>query len=55
MKLLVASEALYPENYDFDIVFDTVENRKARHTMARKHDPDAVVRYDSEEEMHESH
>lgn len=53
VKLLVASEALYPENYDFDIVFDTVENRKARHTLARKHDPNAVIRYDSKEEIHE--
>ena len=54
VKLLVASEALYPDNYDFDIVFDTVENRKARHAMERKHDPNAIVRY-AEEEIHESH
>lgn len=37
VKLLVAATELYPENYDFSIIFDTVENRKLRHTMERKH------------------
>lgn len=44
LKLLVPAGELYPEDYDFSIVFDSVANRKARHTMDRKHDPDAVVR-----------
>ncbi len=44
LRLLVPAEQLYPENYDFSIIFDTVANRKARHTMTRKHDPAAVVR-----------
>ena len=43
LELLVPAEQLYPEDYDFSIVFDTVANRKAAHTMARKHDPNAVV------------
>ena len=30
-------EELYPEDYDFSIVFDTVENRKIRHEMNRKY------------------
>lgn len=37
VKLHVAAEKLYPENYDFSIVFDTVENRKIRHDMERKY------------------
>lgn len=37
VKLLVAAEKLYPEDYDFSIVFDTVENRKLRHRMERKY------------------
>ena len=37
VKLLVAAEELYPEEYDFSIVFDTVANRKLRHQMTRKH------------------
>ena len=43
LALLVPAEQLYPEDYDFSMVFDTVANRKAAHTMARKHDPNAVV------------
>ncbi len=28
---------LYPEDYDLDIVLETVENRKARHKMGKRH------------------
>ncbi|WP_337101397.1 endonuclease MutS2 [Paenibacillus sp. YIM B09110] len=38
LRLYIAKEKLYPgEQYDMDIVFDTKENRKARHQMTRKH------------------
>ena len=37
LKLKVAASQLYPEDYDFSIIFDTVENRKARHQMERKY------------------
>lgn len=37
VKRLVSAAELYPEDYDFSIVFDTVENRKLRHQMERKH------------------
>ncbi|MCL1862036.1 MAG: DNA mismatch repair protein MutS [Defluviitaleaceae bacterium] len=37
IKLKVAASELYPPDYDFSIIFDTVENRKARHLMSRKH------------------
>ena len=43
LKLLVPALALYPPDYDFSIVFDTVANRKAAHTMDRKFDPNAVI------------
>ncbi len=36
MKLHVAAQELYPEDYDFSILFETVENRKIRHEMERK-------------------
>lgn len=36
VKLHVAADKLYPEGYDFSIIFDTVENRKIRHNMDRK-------------------
>lgn len=37
VKRLVAAAELYPEDYDFSIIFDTVENRKARHKMEKGH------------------
>lgn len=37
LQLKASAKELYPEDYDFSIVFDSVENRKARHTMERKH------------------
>ena len=43
LTLLVPAAQLYPEDYDFAIIFDTVENRKADHLMSRKFDPDAVI------------
>ena len=43
LKLLIPAAQLYPPDYDFSIVFDTVTNRKAAHTMDRKFDPDAVI------------
>lgn len=36
VKLLVKARELYPEDYDFSIIFDSVENRKLRHDMERK-------------------
>ena len=37
IKLHVAADQLYPPDYDFSIIFDTVENRKLRHKMERKY------------------
>lgn len=45
VKLHVAAEELYPEDYDFSIVFETVENRKIRHNMERKY-TEEVIRYE---------
>lgn len=36
VRLHVAAQALYPEDYDFSILFDTAANRKIRHDMERK-------------------
>ncbi|MDE6387240.1 MAG: DNA mismatch repair protein MutS [Lachnospiraceae bacterium] len=43
VKLHVAATELYPEDYDFSIIFETVENRKKRHDMQRKYTDDVVV------------
>ena len=45
VKLHVAAQELYPEDYDFSIIFDTVENRKARHDMERKY-TEQIVTYE---------
>ena len=44
VKLQVAADQLYPEDYDFSIVFDTVENRKLRHQMDRGKCVDGEIR-----------
>lgn len=43
LKLHVAAEQLYPEDYDFSIVFDSVETRKKRHQMSRKYVKDLEI------------
>ncbi len=45
VKLHVAADRLYPEGYDFSIIFDTVENRKKRHDMERKYTGDMTIEY----------
>lgn len=46
LQLKVSAEALYPPDYDFSIIFDSVENRKARHKLDRRFDGDAVITYE---------
>lgn len=49
LKLKVAAAELYPEDYDFSIIFDTVENRKARHKMGKRHQEDMVIYSEADE------
>ena len=42
VKLHVKAEELYPEDYDFSIIFDSVENRKIRHDMERKYTEEII-------------
>ena len=46
VKLHVAAAELYPEDYDFSIIFDTVENRKLRHQMGKHHVEGAQIQID---------
>jgi len=48
IRLKIAASELYPDDYDFSIIFDSVENRKARHLMGRKHVEGTTVITDSE-------
>ncbi len=43
LKLHVASEELYPDDYDFSIIFDSVADRKKRKEMTKKHNPDLKI------------
>lgn len=46
LKLHVAASQLYPPDYDFSILFDSVANRKARHQMDKGHRPDIIIDYE---------
>lgn len=48
LQLIAAAKDLYPENYDFSIIFDSVENRKASHAMSKHHDPDLMIIHEKE-------
>lgn len=51
IKLQIPSSELYPADYDFSIIFDTVETRKARHDMTRKHDANLIIKYENGNEF----
>ena len=42
VRLHVAATQLYPADYDFSILFETVENRKIKHDMARKYTEEVI-------------
>lgn len=43
IKLQVAAAELYPKDYDFSVIFDSVENRKARHQMEKHYEEEKRV------------
>lgn len=49
LKLYIPANELYPEDYDLSIIFDTIEDRKKRHEMGRKHDPRLIIENSSGE------
>ncbi len=51
IRLLVAAAELYPEDYDFSILFDTVENRKARHKMEKGYQEGLEIRNAGDETL----
>ena len=48
VKLLAPASELYPPDYDFSIVFDSVAARKARHQMSKHHVEGLVIKEESE-------
>ncbi len=49
LQLKVSASEMYPEDYDFSIIFDSVANRKARHKMEKGYQEDLVITYEPEE------
>jgi dsDNA-specific endonuclease/ATPase MutS2 len=43
LKLKVSAKELYPEDYDYSIIFDSVEKRKNRKKLSKKHNPKIIV------------
>ncbi|MBE6012643.1 MAG: DNA mismatch repair protein MutS [Lachnospiraceae bacterium] len=43
IKLNIPASELYPEGYDFSIIFDTVENRKSRHILEKRHEEGRII------------
>lgn len=48
IKLIAPAIEMYPPDYDFSIVFDTVQNRKARHKLDKGHNPELMIIYENE-------
>lgn len=46
LRLKVLAAELYPPDYDFSVIFDSVENRKARKKMSKRHCEDIIINYE---------
>ncbi len=49
IKLHVSAAELYPPDYDFSIIFDSVENRKARRILGKRYDPSVSITTEADE------
>ena len=49
LKLHISASELYPDDYDLSIVFDTVENRKVRKQMQKRHEKGNVIIHKNDE------
>jgi DNA mismatch repair protein MutS2 len=47
LKLHLPASELYPEDYDFSIIFESKENRKLLQQMGKKHIEERIIRDDS--------
>jgi DNA mismatch repair protein MutS2 len=48
LKLYISSEELYPDDYDFDIIFDTKDNRKKKKLMGKRHIEGLLIDHNEE-------
>jgi MutS2 family protein len=52
LKLQIAASELYPDDYDFSIIFDSVANRKARHQLGKGHYDGIIIIKEGDENEH---
>jgi DNA mismatch repair protein MutS2 len=45
VKLYIAAKELYPDDYDFDIIFHSKENRKKGKILSKRHDDEIIIDY----------
>jgi DNA mismatch repair protein MutS2 len=45
IKLYIAAKELYPDDYDFDIIFQSKENRKKSRIISKRHDEEVIIDY----------
>jgi DNA mismatch repair protein MutS2 len=45
IKLYIAAKDLYPEDYDFDIIFQSKENRKKSKILSKRHDDEVIIEH----------
>lgn len=50
LQLKVSASEMYPEDYDFSIIFDSVANRKARHKMGKGYQSDLEIVYEPDQQ-----
>ena len=43
VQLRIAAAELYPPDYDFSVIFESVANRKASHVLGKRYDPTAAI------------
>lgn len=43
IKLYIAAKELYPDDYDFDIIFQSKENRKKSKLLSKRHDSEIII------------
>jgi MutS2 family protein len=43
LSLYIASKELYPEDYDFDVIMESKENRKKKKIMGKRHEEGMVI------------
>jgi len=48
IKFVTPASELYPDDYDFSVIFDTEENRKVRNKIDKGYQPDLEVKCEKE-------